>query len=390
MILPSKVLCIGPILLAAALGDARALADGAAPTPSRGAEATRLVEQLGDRAFVARQRAERRLLELGEAAESALEAAARHPDAEIRGRAARLRKRLAALQFESRLEAFLRGPQTSGRGELPGWSAYERAVGDSAESRELFVAMQRAAADLLRDQAQGPRQASQALVAWCETTLVYRSAAGAAANHNELVGLVAAELLVAGDDLVAVDEQTLTVLTRTAMAALPGEVHTSGRGPLLRKLLERWMQRAGDSAQASFQKLVLGLSLKLPEAAIAARRLVGAERTHPVYRAEGAAALGRIGTLDDLPRLAPLLAETAVCSPQQRDKGRIETQVRDVALAAMVQLAGEKLVDYGFDSPLSQSPFGFDRAKLGFHDAAQREAALRRWQERHPAPDARR
>jgi hypothetical protein len=73
------------------------IAEQLKPVPAADAAAVkRLIAELGDDEFATRERAERRLRELGESVEGDLRAAARAHDPEVRGRAAALVKKLDA------------------------------------------------------------------------------------------------------------------------------------------------------------------------------------------------------------------------------------------------------------------------------------------------------
>ena len=86
--------------------------------------------------------------------------------------------------------------------------------------------------------------------------------------------------------------------------------------------------------------------------------------------------VGKFGGPDDVDRLESQLMDQAICAqsrsprpatppantdptkPQPPSTRSFETQIRDVALAVMLHLSGQKLADYGF-SRRSQIPRSF-------------------------------
>ncbi|MCA9175025.1 MAG: hypothetical protein KDB14_11135, partial [Planctomycetales bacterium] len=97
------------------------------------------VNSLGSNDFGARERAEESLSRAGLAAEAALKEGLTHQDLEVRIRAARLLSQLKRLAFERLVEKFVNGGKLET--PLPGWRAYAKIVGDSRDSKRLFVNM---------------------------------------------------------------------------------------------------------------------------------------------------------------------------------------------------------------------------------------------------------
>jgi hypothetical protein len=98
-------------------------------------------------------------------------------------------------------------------------------------------------------------------------------------------------------------------------------------------------------------------------------------------RANALVAIAQLGTKEHIPRLEPLLVDpTPVGTATVRGK-KLTTQMRDVALAALLQLSGQLGDDFGF--PYFAAVPGLKELpqpnRLGFANPASREAALEKW-----------
>ncbi|MCP3693955.1 MAG: hypothetical protein GY917_17255, partial [Planctomycetaceae bacterium] len=88
------------------------------------------------------------LVKIGLPALAALEAGVDSPNREISYRCQRVLIVVRDLDLQRRLVLFLRDANPA-KYKLPGWTRFERWVGNSAESRQVFVAMQKADAALM-------------------------------------------------------------------------------------------------------------------------------------------------------------------------------------------------------------------------------------------------
>ncbi len=90
------------------------------------------------------------------------------------------------------------------------------------------------------------------------------------------------------------------------------------------------------------------------------------------------------GTREDMARLEPLLKDTTTCGTCGINSTTIHSELRDVVLAALVFATGQNLADYGF--PYFRlipgiKPTDVSASCMGFAGNADREAALKKWQE---------
>ena len=70
--------------------------------------------------------------------------------------------------------------------------------------------------------------------------------------------------------------------------------------------------------------------------------------TQPYIRATAMAVVGRVGGKEQIAEMESFLTDTTLLGQSQFGTVRIQTEMRDVALAMMVQLSGQQAVDYGF------------------------------------------
>ena len=174
-------------VLAAAAGLVAAGVRAADPpaSPPKPEQIARLITELGSEEFTVRESATETLTRIGLPAFTALEAAATHSDREVRYRSQRILGLIREQDLKRRLEAFLSGKEAEGDYPLPGWTRFKKTYGDEAQTRSLFVEMQRAEPDLLRALEEGPRPAADLVTQrWRKC----RRRSGSAGSRNSLPG----------------------------------------------------------------------------------------------------------------------------------------------------------------------------------------------------------
>jgi hypothetical protein len=186
-------------------------------------------------------------------------------------------------------------------------------------------------------------------------------------------------------DLVkdAPDANRICQVHNLAQSLALAELNEDAVKPALRKLL----QASGDRlpAEPAFaQILQLARTLRMKEAVPVALRGALTKTLNPYMRSTAVFFVGEFGGKDDLTRLEPLLAETASVGGCGINSVSIQSELRDVVLAALVSASGQSLADYGFPyfriipgiKPADTSP-----SCAGFAGAADREAALKKWRQ---------
>jgi hypothetical protein len=359
-----------------------ALAAEPASAAAQREKAAALVKRLADTSFEVRQQAADELLQLGLVAEEALREGLKDHDPEVRDRCKNLLPRLLEGRREARFKAFLANPDDKQTHQLSCWARFSKAVGTDAAARELFVAIQRVDGDLLDAVDNNPKDAAPRVAERCNhLNAVLISSATEAILMQEL----ALVLFLATESGVTIDEATLKkvcaalgiLAERTAIAKKLQE------SPLQRKLLIAFLQQRTDAASlnvtleaaAQFtlkETMPWGLNAALNKALPAATRGLGL------------LVVARTGDKEVSARIEPLLEDTSVVGTKTLGSSTLNTELRDVALAVLVQLNGQKWADYGF--PYMQAVPGLKTLPapncLGFPNVAAREAALKKWKQK--------
>ena len=89
--------------------------------------------------------------------------------------------------------------------------------------------------------------------------------------------------------------------------------------------------------------------------------------------------VAKLGDASHFPLLESLLNDHAVCAQQRIDQISYQTQVRDVALAAMVHIAGQDPRRFGFPRIMPHKDYLITTDSLGFANDKERQAALDKW-----------
>jgi hypothetical protein len=168
-----------------------------------------------------------------------------------------------------------------------------------------------------------------------------------------------------------------------AQALAMPELNEAAVRPALRQLLQATGDRTPDEAAFS-QTLQLARSLRMKEAVPLAVRGALAGGFNSYTRSSAILFVGDVGSREDVGRLAPLLKDTTSVGTCGVNSMTLHGELRDVALAALVFASGQSLADYGF--PYFQLVVGIRPSDtspscMGFASAADREAALKKWQQ---------
>lgn len=364
-------LCFASSLLALASSPAAAENDEQESVLER---SRALVAQLGDDEFAVRERATDELVKLGLAALPALEEGRKLADREIRYRCRRIDALVRENDFQRRLEAFARNQDEGESYDLPGWSRFEKLLGTGAESRALFVEIQKEETEALKSFGQGPK----AVAATLEIRAQQLNQARQIFRSEVSLGSVAAMLFMAADEEVALSAQassslyTLCYQTsfRTAMTGGPHQ-------PLLRKLLGTWIQRA--SGWSSYQAMSLALMYEMEDGLVPATRELANMGAQTHIRQYAILTIGKLGGAEHLPLLEGLLNDETQTSQRTLNKVKYTTQIRDVALATLLYMNKQDPKKFGFDRIQPNSRMLFSTSSIGFKDEKQRQAAFDKW-----------
>jgi hypothetical protein len=341
-----------------------------------------LIAALASDDYTTRESASDELARIGLPALSALEAAASHPDREVRYRSQRALALIRQHDHERRLEVFLSGKDDDEEYPLPGWTRFRKTFGDGAQERLLFVEMQRADPELLHALENDPRRAAELVV---QRTTAAQQAIQLGVNRLAF-GHVVAGLFVAAQPDVALPTQSLAILFGQCLQPRIREgISTGARHEIPRKMLGSIVSRADDDAV--YQALAVARELKLKEGIAPAAKILKNHEVRPIapMAHEALKTIAGLGDESHLPLVETerLMRDSTPVGQFQENGTTYVIQLRDVALAAAVLLSKQDLRTY-FDIPREQAltdpQMIFLNARLiGFPSEEQRAVVFAKW-----------
>jgi hypothetical protein len=374
---------VAAVLTAAA---ARLTAEDVPAAPPNVDRISQLIAGLGSDEYTAREAASEELARIGLPALAALDAAAVHPDREVRYRSQRVLGLIRQHDIQRRLEAFLHGKESADEYPLPGWSRFKKTYGDDAHSRGLFVEIQRADPELMKSVETGARTGTDML-----GQRVFQHQQSLQLGNQQLsLGQISASLFVAAEEDVSLPTQTLTMLlSHCYQPAFRDALTASARRDIPRKMLATIILRSED--MAAFQAMNIAYQFNMPEGIVPAEKILskqGANNRTPQTAPMAQYALmtvARLGDAAQLPLVEKLLSDTSQLSRMQENTAVYDVQMRDAALAAAVILSKQDLkayFDIPADQPLSDLQVVFFNARfIGFTSEKKREAVFKKWED---------
>jgi hypothetical protein len=367
-------------------------ADERKPEPANDAEAKAalLVRQLGSDSFDLREAAYAELEKLGKSAIKALEEGAKSRDPEISGRAKRLLALATRTDIEVALDAFLADKDTKHLLKLPAWDRFKKLFGEDANARALFVEMYVTEGRLLAALEREPEKFDATLNARCKQ---FQQPQDKHARDDDVatMGRVVAILFAATDGRAAkkpdrVEPWHYTLTEMVYRQNVQKEFRSSAAA---RKLLALYFEQRAEHPNYMLDGVNLALALEMKEMVPTVRKGATNKDIGDGVRATAMLALARLGSKENVKDLEPFLADTARLSFVQFD-GTGEkpgfTEVRDVALAAMIILSGQDVRDYDFPRVKESNYTEYQARQLGFpywgfSNDEQRKAALKKFKD---------
>jgi hypothetical protein len=381
----------GMVVVAAALVAAPS-AMGAGDAASESARFTlddvgRLVAQLGDDKYDIRENASQQLTRAGIAAKPMLIAALENSDAEVRARSRKILDDVRKDALPKQLAEFRADVNGTKNTTLPGWTDFQRAIGDSKAARQLFIEMQQAEGSLFEAYEWGSKEAARALAERTPFAMDQPRVVGRRAQTEVMpasLGSTLALLFVAGNPNVPLGDDLLGLLMK-----LPDNREfinttafnsTAERSQLCRKIIARWIGRQV-SERFIPNQIRLAAQYELKEGlqpAIAFLKL-GQETPTTDAKVIGNALLllSVFGDKEQLEIVEPYLQNSRIAY-SATDPRPMQAQVRDLALVAIVKLSSQDPKPYGLDSFLRSTRGALER--FPFQTDEERTAAFKRWE----------
>ncbi len=357
------------------------------------AKAKALVRQLGADSFEAREAAYKELEKLGNAAVKALEEGAKSKDPEISERSKRLLAIVSRTDIDIALDAFLTDKDSKLLLKLPAWERFKKIFGEEEHARALFVQMYVAEGKLLAALERDPKGFAAVRDARCKET--QQTLAKQSGNDNTAMGQVVALLFTATDSRVATSPRGVEPWHYTLSELLYQEnIQQEFRSSAgARQLLALYFDQRADHPNYMLDATNIGLLLDMKEMAPIILKGATNKNDQSGVRASAIIALGRLGSKNNLKDIEPFLTDTTRLQYTSSDQKGVKvgyTEMRDIALAAMIMMSGQDILEYDF--PAVKTP-GFQKEHLkrlsyiswGFHTDEQRQAAVKKfkeWQEK--------
>lgn len=345
-----------------------------AAEPSVRALASELVSRLGHQEFAMRERATTELIALELDAAAALRVGMESHDREIRLRSAKLLALISEIDLQRRFERFKNETDPEQDYGLPGWNAYREVVGDSSAARSIFVSMHEDESLLLRQVEDNPKHVRDALADRCDQLR------DQAMFERVRLGTIATLLFVATrDDVEATPLVRSVVYTVCNSSSFEAAVQSGPLREVLATLTERWITR--QPAPGIDYALHLGLLNGLKGCLPRAREAFESPAATVSDRIYVCLCLAKFGDESDISRLEAYLTDVNICGQAPVNGQVVVTQLRDLALAALVHLAKQEPKDFGFDRLQPDQRQVFSLGSLGFRDEQSRVQAIASWRE---------
>jgi hypothetical protein len=346
-----------------------------------------LVQQLGSEQFNEREEAEQALGKMGRLARRALlEGVSADPNPEIRNRCAALLPKATALEMKARFEVFLADVEGKYDHDLPGWNQFRAMVRNDwtlfgyliSSDRSLEKAARSVFVELISNPANkcvvmatgGSQTELNSIVIARRQELYNQKYGGRMAGPGGFVAAPAerrdptaediAALLFAeslAPQVVARVPRQASISVLIASSGFSSQVRdTDEKGRVYKAIAVAWLESRANPNDL-YQGMSIASSLGLSNVSLRmAGRLFATPGATVSYRGNAAMTLARLGSKEHIPLLEKAFEDTGVLTLARANiRGNIgdetpnhEIQIRDVALAVSIQLAGQTLEDYGF------------------------------------------
>lgn len=353
-------------------------------------DSKQLVRQLGSSSFAARALAEQEILDLGYESYSAIVEAAHGDDPEIRYRAQRLLKILLRSAFADQQHLLLENPWTVQEAFAPGWEAFHQLLGDGIDSRKLYVQILNSETDLMLALTR-PGWQLQFEKRCADLQVFSHQQSGAKLQP----GAIAALLFLAAHPENQPSRSASAVvhmLIRDSKFQNAAELSTSSG--VLKTLVGIWLRKGINSSPR--QRLETAVAFEIDAAMDVAREAIKdrhARQSNSIHLANSIFYLAKYGGQDVIEELEELLDDRQEL--QRRSlASKVNVQVRDVALVALLHVTKQKPKTYGYINlrPQRGSLYSGNSAKPV--SLSSRENAMRKWRQwradnvREPVPNS--
>jgi hypothetical protein len=365
-----------------------------APTPATESPDPKLVElvrKLGDKSYRTREDAARELLRRGAAALAALSQGVNSTDPEVSERCRQLLPQAAALERNEKLTALTRDPSAPPPQGLAGLDRFLKITRDTKAARTLYAELLAVHHRTIEAAEVEPRKASEQFRQFCDDAYNRWQAGTRTGRYSydtmfetrpdiTFFLFVSADTRVRKNDSGVNRSSILLNGNQIAKAITDGETAEP-----MQKLFLDWLENE-PLAHLQQRGFTLAAQAKLKEALPVALKILDKPSQTPHGKAQVMIALATMGAKEHIPLLEKYLEDkTNIGNVGFGNGQQMAVQFRDVAMGVSVQLAGQKLTDFGFESrfagvPSSYIYYGFPAEPDG-KDSKAREDAHAKWKD---------
>jgi hypothetical protein len=348
-------------------------------------KAAGLVEQLGDDSFEVREAAYGQLEKLGKTAQPALEEAVKSKDLEVSSRAKRLLALVNRTEVEIALDSYLADKDSKLILKLPSWERFKKIIGEDQNARTMFVEMYTTEGNLLAALDHDPKAFETTFSTRLQQIQQNLYTPWGQVNPVPMSQVVAL-LFAATDTRASLNINSFYMVTNLFYQQNIQQGFKANAGA--RKLLVQFFEQRSDQNTMA-QAIQIAMQLDMKEMAPTALKMATNKKTQAWTRATALIALGKLGTKDNIKDIEDLLKDTTNLGQMQFNQVRVQTEMRDVALAAMIMLSGQDVTTYDFPYlkafPINKNYLAYNY--FGFSDNTQRDAALKKFKESQEKKD---
>lgn len=367
------------ILVAGLIG---APADG--PTDPKMLE---LVRQLGHKSFKIREQAARELLQRGSESVAALNVGVKDSDPEVAERCKQLLPVASSKERNEKLIKLVKEPNSPPPEGLASLKEFLKITGDDKTNREIYAEVMGVHHQMMEALDKDPKLAgrlmtdfaNEAYDRWQQGARFGRYSYDNILSNRAEVALF---LFVRSDKRFKEDP---TQFGRASMLVNSTKLKTLVTGPEalpgIRNLLIHWMENEQQPymTQRAFQ---IAAESDMKEIVPVILRVIGDKKHAPYARAQALITLGRLGSKEHIKQVESFMTDKSNLGTINFGNGfQLTTELRDVAMGVAVQLAGQKMGDFGFDTTRFGGGIPNSYYYYGFADDGKREEAHKKWKE---------